>query len=80
MSRLQKLILAFVSESNAKAMEAESRLWFLKCLRCAFEESVWDIGGIRWKAKGNSRNYRKCTNCKKRSWHQMYKKEAEPNL
>jgi hypothetical protein len=47
----------------------------MKCPKCEFEESYWDLGGIRWKAKGNSRNLRKCPNCGERSWHQTYKKE-----
>ena len=39
--------------------------------------SYWEMGGIRWKAKGEQRNYLKCINCGKRSWHHSYIKNAE---
>jgi hypothetical protein len=56
-------------------MEADSRKWMMKCEQCSFERSFWDMGGIRWKAKGNQKNYMKCSECGERSWHQAYKKE-----
>ncbi len=79
MSRVQKFFISMFP-AQAESMEADSRAWFLKCPKCNFEQSIWEMGGIRWKAKGNSRNYLKCQNCKKRSWHQMYKKENENRL
>jgi predicted RNA-binding Zn-ribbon protein involved in translation (DUF1610 family) len=56
-------------------MEADSRKWMLKCSNCGFERSIWEMGGIRWKATGNSRNLLKCPNCGDRNWHTMYKKQ-----
>ena len=56
-------------------MEADSRRWMMRCEQCGFEQSFWDMGGIRWKAHGNQRNYMKCVTCGERSWHQAYKKE-----
>jgi hypothetical protein len=41
-------------------MEADSRQWHMKCLKCDFEESYWDLGGVRWKATGDSKNLRLC--------------------
>jgi len=58
-------------------MEADSRRWFMKCLECGFEQSYWEMGGIRWKATGDQRNYMKCVDCGQRSWHQSYY-QAEP--
>jgi hypothetical protein len=49
-------------------MEAASRAWQISC-RCGFTESVWEAGGIRWKAKGNKRRFRSCPKCGERSWH-----------
>ena len=74
MSTLQNLLKAILPNSWAQAMEAESRQWFMKCEKCGYEESYWDLGGIRWGAKGNSRNLRRCPQCGQRSWHQTYKK------
>ncbi|MBP6001992.1 MAG: hypothetical protein KA746_01025 [Pyrinomonadaceae bacterium] len=76
MSFIQKIFTSLLPASWSRSMESDSRRWFMKCLKCDFEESIWDMGGIRWKAKGNSRNLRKCPNCLERSWHSTYKKEA----
>ena len=77
MSRTQRLITSLVPKSWAESMEADSRLWMLQCPNCKFEQSIWDIGGIRWKAVGNQRNLLRCTNCGKRGWHLVYKQENE---
>ena len=74
MSGVQRLFMRFVPKSWAESMEAESRQWMMKCPNCGFEQSIWDMGGIRWKAYGNSRNLIKCPNCGQRSWHTLYKK------
>ncbi len=74
MSWIQRFFVFIFPRSWAESMEADSRTWMLKCPGCGFERSFWDLGGIRWKAYGNQRNYMKCTGCGKRSWHQAYKK------
>lgn len=75
MSWIQRFFTFILPRSWAESMEADSRKWMLKCLRCGFERSFWDMGGIRWKATGNQRNYIKCSSCGKRSWHQAYKND-----
>lgn len=75
MSRTQRLITRFVPKRWAESMEADSRKWMLKCPNCQYERSIWDIGGIRWKATGNSRNYMRCPNCGQSGWHTLYKKQ-----
>jgi len=56
-------------------MEAESRAWMVRC-PCGFERSVWDMGGIRWKAAGKPRQYMLCQSCGKLSWHTIYRKNS----
>lgn len=56
-------------------MERDSRAWKLKCNTCSHEKSFWDIGGIRWKAKGNQKNYLTCEKCGTMRWHTAYKKQ-----
>lgn len=56
-------------------METESRSWMVKC-SCGYEESVWDKGGIRWKAKGKPKQYGRCQKCGENTWHTVYHKEA----
>jgi hypothetical protein len=75
MSWIQKLFKAIFPTSWGESMEADSRKWMLKC-NCGFEQSFWNLGGIRWKASGNQRNYMKCVSCGERSWHRTYKKET----
>ena len=57
----------------AASMEAESREWMVRCPSCGYERSVWDSGGIRWKASGTSRQFRRCPNCGRRGWHIVYR-------
>jgi transposase-like protein len=59
----------------AEALEADSRLWMIVCPRCGHERSVWDIGGIRYKAVGNPRWFMRCPGCGRLSWHRVAKKE-----
>ena len=75
-SGVQKLFTGMFSPSTAADMEAHSRAWRLQCPNCGYEKSIWDMGGIRYKAIGNSRNFMRCVNCGKRSWHKMYKREG----
>ena len=75
MSGIQRFFKAIFPASWAESMEAHSRKWMMRCPKCDFEQSFWDMGGIRWKASGNQRNYMKCVSCGERSWHQAYKKE-----
>ena len=50
MSFIQELVLAVVPRSSGAA---ESRAWIARCESCGGERSIWDLGGIRWKASGN---------------------------
>lgn len=75
LSGTQKLIKLFVSEMTFAAMVAESRLWTVKCANCNHERSIWEMGGIRYKAAGNPRMYRLCPNCGQSNWHSIYKQE-----
>ena len=59
MSFIQKLLKAVLPDAWAKSMEAESREW-RRTYPCGHARSVWDLGGIRWKAAGNPRQRVKC--------------------
>ncbi len=73
-SGMQKLIKMFVSNRTFAAMEIESRAWKVKCPNCNHEQSIWELGGIRYKAAGNKKLHRPCPNCGQRGWHTVYKK------
>jgi transposase-like protein len=62
---LRRFILWFMPEAMKKAAEANSRAWLSTCKHCGAENSVWDIGGIRYKAAGEFMTRVKCQNCGK---------------
>jgi hypothetical protein len=71
MTFIQRLFTSVVPRSWAASMEAESRAWMAHCPDCGIERSVWDMGGIRWKAAGNPRRLLKCLKCQRSTWHQL---------
>lgn len=77
MSSLQKLIVAFLPEKWTANLEAESRTWIMRCSSCGLERSVWEAGGIRWKAAGTARRYLFCPKCGRSQWHTIYQRQTE---
>jgi hypothetical protein len=63
MSLTRKLILAIVPKKRAEEMEAESKTWVMRCESCGLERSVWEVGGLRWKAAGNPTRRLRCPQC-----------------
>jgi uncharacterized Zn finger protein len=47
---LQSLIRRCLPSSWADAIQAESESWLLRCPSCGAVRSVWEIGGVRYKA------------------------------
>jgi hypothetical protein len=74
MSFIQKFLLSILPKSWAADMEARSRSWFMRCKECGFEQSVWEAGGIRWKAAGNPVRYLFCQQCGHNTWQTTYRK------
>jgi hypothetical protein len=74
MSLIQKLLVA-LPRRWAESMETESRSWKARC-SCGFSRSIWDLGGLRWKATGQARNYLTCPQCGQRSWHTVERDRA----
>ncbi|MBK7199531.1 MAG: phage terminase large subunit family protein [Anaerolineae bacterium] len=50
MTRIQRFLMAVLPKRWADAMRAESQAWQMRCNSCGATRSVWDAGGIRWKA------------------------------
>ncbi len=74
MSMIQRLMGRFAPSSWFASMEAESRRWIVGC-RCGHEQSLWDIGGIRWNKTGSSRMWWRCPQCGQSSWHTLTYRE-----
>ena len=73
---LQKLLTGMFSPATAARMEADSRMWMMQCQKCGYERSIWEIGGIRYKAIGNPRTLKRCPNCGEINWHKIYRREG----
>jgi DNA-directed RNA polymerase subunit RPC12/RpoP len=61
----------------AKQVEQQSREWLIACPRCGHEVSVWEAGGIRFKASGTKRTLGKCSACRKIGFLTIYR--AKPS-
>jgi len=72
MSPIQKFFTRIFPASWAASMETDSRLWMAHC-SCGHARSIWDLGGIRWKAYGNSKTLISCPACGKVTWHTIRK-------
>ena len=76
MSGIQNFIKTILPASWAGSMEKESREWMMRCETCNFQQSVWEHGGIRWKAAGNPTRKMICRNCRHLANHTTYRKSA----
>jgi hypothetical protein len=80
MSGIQRFFSAIFPKGWAESMEADSRSWMVRC-RCGCAKSVWEMGGIRWKAVGEQRWFMRCTQCGQRSWHVVSRDtDADPHI
>jgi uncharacterized OB-fold protein len=62
---------------RAGDMERESREWKVICPRCGRERSIWELGGIRYKARSRGKRMgMKCDACGR--WR-MHKVERRPD-
>lgn len=74
LSGTQRFFTRMLGREGAAAAEAESRGWLMVCPNCGFERSVWETGGVRYKASGgSSRVMMPCPNCGKTGWHRVVK-------
>ncbi|MBX3419729.1 MAG: hypothetical protein KF851_19200 [Pirellulaceae bacterium] len=77
MSFTQRFFTAILPKRWAEDMRAESLAWMMRC-PCGFERSVWEMGGIRWKARGNPKRLITCPKCGQRTWHSVYRSTQTP--
>jgi hypothetical protein len=62
------------------AMEAESREWLVRCPACGHERSIWDLGGVRYKARGTKAIFRRCDACRAVGMHLLYRQRDGVDL
>jgi hypothetical protein len=73
MTFIQRFLTAVLPEAWAEDMRAESLTWMMRC-NCGYERSIWESGGIRWKARGNPQRLSVCPQCGQLSRHTVYRK------
>lgn len=76
MNRVQKFVTVLLPARWAADMERESRSWMARCENCGETASIWDRGGIRWKAAGRPRAYGKCRACGRNAWHTITREQS----
>ena len=75
----RSLILKLMPRTWAAAAEAESKEWKLVCRTCSTERSVWEVGGMRWKAKSVGRVVgMRCPTCETLRAHDCLHKPDRP--
>jgi len=72
LSKSQRLARRFSPAGTFAAMEHESRAWIVEGA-CGYRTSVWEAGGIRYKARGTRRTWGKCPGCGKRHGFRIYR-------
>lgn len=75
MTPLQRILLLLLPRRHRAAAEQESRSWNMICEACGHSRSVWDLGGIRWKAIGRRTTRALCPACKLSGLHHLQKTE-----
>lgn len=75
MSAIQRFFLRILPRAWAEEMRAESMSWHYHCDECGHARSVWSMGGIRWKAKGERKANAACPQCGKLTWHTLRRDE-----
>ncbi len=71
---MRGFIMRFMPDNMKKRAEAESRQWVGVCKHCASENSIWDIGGMRFGAAGRPTKLVRCPKCHKTSAHTFEKR------
>jgi predicted RNA-binding Zn-ribbon protein involved in translation (DUF1610 family) len=71
---LRRLIKSLFPGFMAR-VEAESRNWIMQCPRCGHEVSVWDYGGMRYRAPGPVYRLGRCPDCHKVGMLRVFKRD-----
>ena len=56
-----------------EAIKKESKQWKFKCEHCNIKSSIWEAGGIRYKATAETTMTIKCPKCKKKTTSKVMK-------
>jgi predicted RNA-binding Zn-ribbon protein involved in translation (DUF1610 family) len=74
--KLRNAFLRLLPGSVAASMEAESRDWLFDCTACGTRSSIWDVGGLRWKARGRPWRWIRCPACGRRELVRLHRRRT----
>jgi hypothetical protein len=78
MTKLQRLLITLLPRAWASAIEAESRAWLLRCSECGTARSVWERGGMRFKAASTRRKMMLwCEHCERMHLMELVRMPSE---
>jgi uncharacterized Zn finger protein len=64
MTFIQNLVTSLLPKEWSAAIQAESESWLLACSVCGSVRSVWEVGGVRFKAASvGKRVMVRCAQC-----------------
>ena len=79
MSSFTQRLITRLMPKRAAEIERQSREWNVVCPHCGHTRSVWDIGGVRYKASsGGKRIGLTCPSCGKRGMHEVVRVPVQP--
>ncbi|MCL4861664.1 MAG: hypothetical protein KJZ93_19755 [Caldilineaceae bacterium] len=79
MTLIQRLVVSLLPKRWSDAIRAESQSWVLRCSVCGTARSVWDMGGIRYKAASVGRRVVvRCGQCGKFREMSLERKPTNP--
>lgn len=66
MKFMQKLVTTLLPKAWAADLKAESERWWCICPTCGSSRSIWEVGGIRYKAVSTGKqSLIWCTQCQR---------------
>ena len=66
---IQRIALTITPKRIGDSIKKESMEWHVICTKCGLHRSVWDLGGIRWKAYSRGKRvFTRCSQCEQRVW------------
>ena len=75
MSFAQNIARHVLGNRLYQSMRSESESWVMQC-PCGAKTSVWEMGGIRWKASGQPRRMGRCGECERVFWGTVFRNEG----
>lgn len=64
MSFIQDVVTLFLPQAWSEAIQRESERWIVTCPACNSVHSLWELGGIRYKAASIQKKIRiRCPGC-----------------